>query len=1534
MPLRRFQLISRYFRTFDYTKVDVRDESDLPKTFQAAEEWSDLIQKVSTELYLPGTNLTVDECMVPFTGRSKETTLVKGKPTPVGFKVWVIAQQGFFLQWLWHVKSSLYTAVIINLPMPKPVGKKGKLQTKIPLSNTQSVVVHLVKRLLPQTYHVFTDNLFSSPQLFRLLRQLGFGATGTARPNCGISTVMKRIKETGKAPDGTPLKYNEVILIPMPDKQVIQIAWKDSGVVLFISTVHTGAPHERTLKKRKLPAKRGIKAEAQELQRLFNGDSFKMIPIPTVAAQYNDEMNHVDRGDQIRSYTTYEHRFRPGPWQALLWSFLLEVALANSFILQKKTQHPRWKPYSTLQAWKECICNAIFNTYAAEGGTRKRNRSGKEEEIEDTEARQKHLQRDINHVRRGSPSPCLACQGFRQAIPGDQAPQRTAESPAMPTLLERIVPLKPEIRLAQAIKQFEMDLSDEQKAAFDSNKRQSCHSPPNIHDVMRLTAEIDRRVAGNVGGGRCFGTRLVNVLEAVQRFAALGDIVVGGSQNMIACGVWSLVRMTLLMLVNVSSWFDKLSELFMTVGRSAPRYQAMALLYPRSKKLQSHLAEYFLVVVRICHDLLKLTRKSMFAQLVSFITESDMSSYQSDFDLWANAIKEEVNLLMAQQLQEQSRRLESIDKYSKSESHRKKLENRLRILDSCSTYDYQTTWKEIRRCGNTNWFTLQREYQDWKVRSESRTLLYAGKLGSGKSISLANMVDDLNLNRKDNFPVAYFFCRHDVPESLQARTILGSLARQLLCTIGELITMSEDLAVTVLPALDSDGILRLLNRTVNPTCRAYFILDGLDECDENQREDMIRRLQQVQGVIPLLVCLSFRQEAGNALTLRPEHFAKPSVIFIPENNPDIAEFIQTELERRLESRVESRRLRVGVPTLVLEIRDALLERAQGMFLWVVLQINSLCLAKTDESIRHALADLPRDLPGTFSRILEQSAALGKEDQRRILELITAAYRPLTTDELREAGDSAAVPIKVVSSVLDSSSIQKVALRLLKSQKPSSIDVSKVLAREAQCSKMQPTNQYSFLFYARLYWAQHTLRDSKQDPAIYRSLCRALDRNVLTVDASDEFGRTPLWWAVERGQEAVVRLLLEKGAAIEAEGDFGRIALSWAAKGGHEAVVRLLLEKGAASELKGGNGRTTLSWAAERGQEAVVRLLLEKGAAIEAEDGNGRTPLSWAAGGGHEAVVRLLLDNGAAIESKDDLGRTPLSWTAVAGHEAVVRLLLDNGAAIESKDNGGRTPLPWAAGNGHEAVVRLLLEKGANTDLRDTNDRTPLWWAARNGHEAVVRLLLEKSAAIESKDDLGRTPLSWTAGNGHEAVVRLLLDKGAAIESKDNTNGWTPLRWAAGNGHEAVVRLLLDKGAAIESKDFSGGTPLWWATERGHEAMMRLLLDKGAAIESKDSLGRTPLSWAAGGGHEAVVRLLLEKGAAIESKDDLGRTPLSWAAGGGHGAVVRLLLDKGAAIESKDYLGRTPLPWAAQSGHEAVVRLLDSSDHSLVTMAEP
>ena len=48
----------------------------------------------------------------------------------------------------------------------------------------------------------------------------------------------------------------------------------------------------------------------------------------------------------------------------------------------------------------------------------------------------------------------------------------------------------------------------------------------------------------------------------------------------------------------------------------------------------------------------------------------------------------------------------------------------------------------------------------------------------------------------------------------------------------------------------------------------------------------------------------------------------------------------------------------------------------------------------------------------------------------------------------------------------------------------------------------------------------------------------------------------------------MKLLLEKGAELETkDNDYGRTPLSWAAEKGHEAVVKLLLEKGAELEAK-------------------------------------------------------------------------------------------------------------------------------------------------------------------------------------------------------------------------------------------------------------------------------------------------------------------------------------------------------------------------------
>ena len=85
---------------------------------------------------------------------------------------------------------------------------------------------------------------------------------------------------------------------------------------------------------------------ARPIQRFFSGEPVKLISIPTIAASYNDEMNHVDRGDQRRSYLGYDHPIRRGAWQAIAWTFLLDVVLVNSFLLQLHGQ-PAWSRYTS-----------------------------------------------------------------------------------------------------------------------------------------------------------------------------------------------------------------------------------------------------------------------------------------------------------------------------------------------------------------------------------------------------------------------------------------------------------------------------------------------------------------------------------------------------------------------------------------------------------------------------------------------------------------------------------------------------------------------------------------------------------------------------------------------------------------------------------------------------------------------------------------------------------------------------------------------------------------------------------------------------------------------------------------------------------------------------------------------------------------------------------------------------------------------------------------------------------------------------------
>ena len=988
--------------------------------------------------------------------------------------------------------------------------------------------------------------------------------------------------------------------------------------------------------------------------------------------------------------------------------------------------------------------------------------------------------------------------------------------------------------------------------------------------------------------------------------------------------------MSLKLFVNFSSYLEKLSALLMVAGRSAPRHQSIAVLYPRSPRLQSYLSEYYVIVVRLCHKLLNFTQRSTVGQLAVGLGGLDINLYQAELEQWADAIKEEMSILIAERIEGEAqknwgvRALLTKNSASKSELRRWKINQR--VLASLSIHDVEKTWKQTRKLGNTTLFNRNTAYQDWKTRGDSCTLVYTGKLGSGKSVLLANMVDDLNLDIQNKATrVAYFFARYDTSESLEARTVIGSLAWQFLRNIPDLdLTSTAESLDMTRPILDVEWIFNLLQHTLPADFKAYVILDGIDDCDDSEREQLIQHLHKLQVKFKLLLCISHRVDSNSLLNRYLEKLTAATSTSIPDNNPDIEEFIEAELK----SCIQSRKLVLGDHRLILEIQDALRAGSKGMFLWTALQIDSLCYMNTDDTIRQALRNLPKDLSETFSRILNRSREIGEPYQKRILELVTAARRPLTAEELREAlsvvpGDATWNPAKALNDVF--SVLTCCGSLLINDEEHFTIQfvhhsVKQFLLNGGKASEAAITT--------------HSANRTMSEIVLTYLNYNIFDTQLSTVHSSQVVNQSPMPKIVHSalGSSSTVSNLALQLLKSRKQPNFdvnkvfretrekalgtnsihqhhfrSYTRLYWAQhildlSDLDPVMYRLLLRlcRGKVVDTNATDefGRTLLSLAARIGNEIVVRALLESGMAeVESKDKSGQTPLSWAAMYGHKAVVKLLLETGKVdVESKDMYGRTPLSEAASKagnGYEAVVKLLLETGRAdVESKDKNGQTPLSWAAKNGHKAVVKLLLETGkVDVESKDKNGQTPLSWAARYGREAVVKLLVEIGKVdVESKDKNGQTPLSWAAMNGHEAVVKLLFEMGKAeVESRDNKYAHTPLSWAAKNGHKAVVKLLLETGKVdVESKDLEGWTPLSWAVVNGYEIVVKLLVEMGKVdVESKDSEGWTPLLWAARYGYVAVVKLLLETG-KVDAKSDSYQTALSQTKKNGHEEVVTLL----------------------------------------------
>ena len=277
-------------------------------------------------------------------GRSKEIVNIPSKPTPEGFKIWVLANAGYVLDWLYHAKGDQLG----------PVDLDDFWTDDLKFSKTQAVVLDLVtqKGILNNFQLViWLDNLFTSARLLRQLKQEGFGAAGTVRTS---KTAREKIEEKGHTvlkeqnrgldPLLSSLKLDHNTQIPWgqlylaSDGEVLQAAWKDQNVVLFMSTVSTGM--ESILRNRRRPAKSATNSRTS--REVFGDSPTKELLIPRFIDDYNHFMGGVDTADQLKSYYNTQRKHHKN-WKPL-WHFLLDTTITNCFKLHRHCPPSRRLP--------------------------------------------------------------------------------------------------------------------------------------------------------------------------------------------------------------------------------------------------------------------------------------------------------------------------------------------------------------------------------------------------------------------------------------------------------------------------------------------------------------------------------------------------------------------------------------------------------------------------------------------------------------------------------------------------------------------------------------------------------------------------------------------------------------------------------------------------------------------------------------------------------------------------------------------------------------------------------------------------------------------------------------------------------------------------------------------------------------------------------------------------------------------------------------------------------------------------------------
>ncbi|KAG5866483.1 hypothetical protein JTB14_027542 [Gonioctena quinquepunctata] len=256
ISLKRFLTILRYLHINNNENAPKKGDPNFDKLYKLKPMMTHLNQKFK-EIFSPARQLSIDESMVGFKGRSSLKQYMPMKPTKRGFKIWVMA----------CAKSDYMLSFKIS---------EGKGSEYIKGTLGERTVLTL-NNYLNKGYCLFFDNFLSTfPLLNKLIEKDTFA--------CGTFRCNRKYHPRELLADEKSMKLGDSDFAMSVDSDLSVSKWCDRGKksVVIISSFHDPSVSKEVLRTNRIGVREDVKC-------------------PHSIAEYNAFMGGVDLFDQLHS---------------------------------------------------------------------------------------------------------------------------------------------------------------------------------------------------------------------------------------------------------------------------------------------------------------------------------------------------------------------------------------------------------------------------------------------------------------------------------------------------------------------------------------------------------------------------------------------------------------------------------------------------------------------------------------------------------------------------------------------------------------------------------------------------------------------------------------------------------------------------------------------------------------------------------------------------------------------------------------------------------------------------------------------------------------------------------------------------------------------------------------------------------------------------------------------------------------------------------------------------------------------------------